>query len=386
MRSTWRWFGPGDPVSLKDIRQAGAEGIVSALHHIPNGEIWTRNEIKKRKAEIEAENFTWDVVESLPVHEAIKTGSSNKDSFIEKYKKSLENLAGEGINHVVYNFMALTDWTRTNLNYADTDGAITIRYDHIDLIVFDLFILKRPEARKAYSEGLIKKAYAKFEKMSAKEKSKLTDIILMGLPGTVEDLSINEFQEKLKAYHHIGKAGLRENLAYFLKEILPTAEILGITMSIHADDPPFPILGLPRIASDREDLNFICDLSNSSRNMLCFCSGTLGANHSNYVESLVKEFAPRISFAHLRNVKLQEDGSFFESKLFDGSINMVEIAKSLVEEQKRRKNTNKILFRPDHGQIILDDPDRKTYPGYPAIGRLKSLAELRGIFKALESL
>lgn len=383
MKQTWRWFGPGDPVSLKEIRQAGAEGIITSLHHISNGEIWPREEIRKRIDELAAEGFKWEVVESLPVHESIKTGAPESDSYIQNYIQSLENLAAEGIDHVVYNFMALTDWTRTDLAYPDTDGAITIRYDAIDLAVFDLFILKRQGAENEYTEKVLELAADRLKGMSADDKEKLTRIILMGLPGTVEDLTIEEFREKLKVYHTLGKEGLRANLTGFLEKVLPVAEKNGMTLSIHGDDPPFSILGLPRIVSDNEDLAYITSQFTSSSNALCLCTGTLGAGTHNNVYSIINNFAERISFVHLRNVELQENGSFFESKLFKGSLDMVMICRSLVLEQNRRGADKPIPFRPDHGQSILNDSERKTYPGYAAIGRLKSLAELRGLFMGL---
>lgn len=383
MKQTWRWFGPGDPVSLKDIRQAGAEGIITSLHHISNGEIWPRKEIRKRINELAAEGFKWEVVESLPVHESIKTGAPDRERYIQNYIQSLKNLAAEGIDHVVYNFMALTDWTRTDLEFKDTDGAVTIRFDAVDLAVFDIYILKREGANEEYPETIRELAADRINEMTAEEREKLTRIILMGLPGTVEDLSIEEFREKLKVYHKLGKSGLRANFTWFLEKVLPVAEKNGITLSIHGDDPPFSILGLPRIVSDHEDLAYITSLSTSSSNALCLCTGTLGAGTHNSVYSIIDNFADRISFVHLRNVELQENGSFFESKLFEGSLDMVMICRSFILEQVRRGLDKPIPFRPDHGQTILNDSERNTYPGYAAIGRLKSLAELRGLFFGL---
>lgn len=384
MRQTWRWFGPDDPVSLNEIRQAGAEGIVSALHHVPNGSVWPTGEIRKRKEEIEAAGFRWEIVESVPVHESIKTGAPDRDAYIVNYIVTLQNLAAEGIRHVVYNFMALTDWTRTDLSYADTDGAITIRYDSVDLAIFDLYLLERKGAAEDHLPEIVASAGERYRSMSPEQLQKLSSIVLMGLPGTVEDLPIASFREKLAVYHRLGKEGLRSNLLYFLEKVIPEAELLGITLSIHADDPPMPILGLPRIVSTMEDLEYITSHVKSVANALCFCTGTFGASAGNNVEEMINKFAPKISFAHLRNVKIEDDGSFYESKLFEGSLDMVKIAGILAGEQRRRGTEHPIPFRPDHGQTILQDPERNTYPGYPLVGRLKSLAELRGLFRALE--
>lgn len=383
LRPTWRWFGPDDPVRLEEIRQTGAEGIVSALHHFPNGAVWTPEEIRKRKNEIEAAGFRWEIVESVPVHEAIKTGAADRDHCISNYVQTLRNLAAEGIRHVVYNFMALTDWTRTDLAYVESDGAITIRYDRVDLAVFDLFILERKAAVKDHPPEIISRAEERYRSMSAEQIKKLSAIVLMGLPGTVEDLPLDDFRKKLEKYHQLGKEGLRKNFLYFLDKVIPEAAQLGITMSLHADDPPMSIFGLPRIVSDADDLEFITSSVTSAANSLCFCTGTFGGSPGNKVEEMISRFAPRISFAHLRNVRIEEDGSFYESKLFEGSLDMVQIAKILAEEQKRRGAGHPIPFRPDHGQAIFQDSERSTYPGYPLSGRMKSLAELRGLFSAL---
>lgn len=384
MRQTWRWFGPDDPVSLQEIRQAGAQGIVSALHHIPNGAAWPAEEIRRRKKEIEAADFRWEIVESVPVHESIKTGARDRDTYIANYIATLQNLAAEGIRHVVYNFMALTDWTRTDLSYTDADGAITIRYDSVDLAIFDLYLLEREGAAGDHLPEVVARAGERYRSMSPDQLEKLSSIVLMGLPGTVEDLPLASFREKLAVYHRLGKAGLRSNLLYFLGKVVPEAERLGITLSIHADDPPMPILGLPRIVSTRDDLEFITSQVPSPASALCFCTGTFGASAGNNVEEMIAAFAPKVSFAHLRNVKVGDDGSFFESKLFEGSLDLVKIARILVDEQHRRGPDHPIPFRPDHGQAILQDQERNTYPGYPLAGRMKSLAELRGLFKALE--
>lgn len=385
LKATWRWFGPDDPVSLEDIRQTGAEGIVTSLHHIRAGNPWAPAEIKSRKRKIEAAGFKWEIVESLPVHESIKTGSEEADTYIQHYITSLQNLAAEGIRHVVYNFMALTDWTRTDLKYMDTDGAQTIRYDAVDLAMFDIHILGRKGATEEIPQNLREQAAERYESISEKRIQELSTVVMMGLPGTVEDLAVGDFRDQLKIYSHIGKEGLRKNLAYFLSKVIPEAEKLGITMSIHADDPPWPIFGLPRIVSNREDLEYIMGLHDSPSNRICFCTGTFGASKENDVPAMLQRFAPRISFAHLRNVKQEEDGSFYESKIFEGSLNMTSIIKILLTEQKRRGIDHPIPFRPDHGQVILDDSRRHTYPGYPVIGRLKSLAELRGIIHVLSS-
>ncbi|MFC2089865.1 mannonate dehydratase [Bacteroidota bacterium] len=383
LTQSWRWFGPEDPVTLQDIKQAGATSIVSSLHHIPNGDVWTQEEIRKRLDVIQKAGFTWGVVESLPVHEAIKLGTADRDSYMENYIQSLENLASEGLNHIVYNFMALTDWTRTDLYYEDSDGALTISYNHAEIAMFDLFILERTGASADYSEALKQHAAFLYDSLANKEKDRITKTILMGLPGTVEDLSLEVFKQKLEAYRALGKDGLRENFVYFLKSVLPVAEKLKITLSIHPDDPPFTIFGLPRMVSVAEDLAFILKTFPSDSNAITLCTGTFGANPKNKVTEIIDRFADRISFYHLRNVKLEANHCFFESKLFEGSLNMTEIASKILKEQERRGMNDFIPYRPDHGQAILSDPSRNTYPGYPAIGRLKALAELRGLFEGL---
>jgi len=382
-RATWRWFGPDDPVTLEDIPQTGAEGIVSSLHHIKAGDVWSPAEIRSHKRMIEAAGFHWEIVESLPVHESIKVGDSERDKYIENYVTSLQHLADEDIRHVVYNFMALTDWTRTDLVYLDRDDAKTIRYDVTDLAVFDIHILEREQAADETPAEIVKAAAERYSRMHDREIQALAKTILMGLPGTVENLSVRDFQRSLKLYSDMGKEGMRKNLAYFLEQVLPVAEKFGITLSVHADDPPWPIFGLPRIVSNADDLAYIMDLHDSHSSRICFCTGTFGASRDNNVPAMLKRFAPEISFIHLRNVKLEDDGSFYESKIFDGSLDMTGIIRILLDEQERRGADHPIPFRPDHGQVILDDSRRHTYPGYPLIGRLKSLAEIRGIMHAL---
>ncbi|MCF8226381.1 MAG: mannonate dehydratase [Bacteroidales bacterium] len=384
MKQTWRWFGPGDPVTLKDIRQAGVEGIVTSLHHVPNGNVWTRSEIRKRIELLSKYDYDWDVVESLPVHKSIKTGNSDRDMYIRNYIRSLENLSDEGVNHVVYNFMALTDWTRTDLDFYEPDGAKTIRYDAVDIACFDIFILKRKDAEKDYDPDTVKEAEKRNAELDRISRKRLIKIILMGLPGTVDDIPLEEFRKKLEIYHRLGKEGLRRNFSWFMEKVLPVAKKLNIILSIHADDPPFSIFGLPRIVSTREDLEYITGAFNSDSNALCFCTGTFGANKSNNVLKMLENFSGRISFVHLRNVKKEPDGSFYESKIFEGSLDMTAIVKLLVIEQKNRGFDCPIPFRPDHGQSVMKDFEQQTYPGYPAIGRLKALAELRGLIKAFE--
>ena len=383
LEQTFRWFGPSDEVKLSEIVQTGATGIVTALHHIPCGDVWTEKEILERKKTIKEAGLTWSVVESVNIHESIKTGSKERDFYIEQYKTTLKNLSKVGIKVVCYNFMPVLDWTRTHLNYALNDKSEALLFDAIALAAFDLYILKRPNAFIEFSEDIQNKAKKYFDELSDDEKITLNKTIMAGLPGTDEVFTIPEFYTHLEKYKGIQKKELRENLVYFLKAIIKTAEEAEIKMCIHPDDPPFPILGLPRIVCNEDDLNFIVNAVDSDSNGITFCSGSLGANPENNLPQIIENLGSKIHFFHLRNVNRVKDGSFYESPHLNGSNNMFEIMKSIINEQEKRKNLGKgiinIPMRPDHGHMILDDFSRKTYPGYSLIGRLKGLAELRGL-------
>ncbi len=373
---TWRWYGPSDPVTLKDVTQAGATGIVSALHQIPHGEIWPVAAILERKAIIEAAGLTWSVVESLPVHEAIKTRRADVDQYIENYKQSLQNLAECGLKTICYNFMPVLDWTRTQLDLTMANGAKALYFNWTDLAVFDIYILKRGGAALDYKENIRKQAEERFKILTSKELDELRINVLMGIPNEKE-IELEALQNSIDEYKIIGTKGLKENLVYFLSQIADTCERNGMKMTIHPDDPPYPILGLPRIASTKEDLVFILENVDLPFNGICYCTGSLGAGvHNNLLEifDAVKE---RVNFLHLRNVSKDEDGNFYEADHLGGDINMYEIMKAVTEENSRRNEP--IPFRPDHGHQMLDDLAKVTNPGYSAIGRLRGLAELRGL-------
>jgi mannonate dehydratase len=384
LEHTWRWFGPKDPITLEEIRQTGAAGVVTALHQIHAGEIWPVDEITKRKKVIESASLRWSVAESVPVHEDIKKGEGNYRKYIENYKESIRNLGKCGIGIVCYNFMPVLDWSRTDLEVVYKDGSITTKFEANVFAAFDLFILARPGAENDYREGQIHDARRHYENLTAGQKEKLIQTVLLGFPGSGEAYTLEGLKAALGNYRKIGDTELRENLYSFIREIVPVAEESGVLMAIHPDDPPWPLLGLPRVVSNKQDVEKILNVLDSPSNGITLCTGSFGAGYKNDLVDMAVSFAERISFIHLRNVVRNQNGDFMEDNHLDGDIDIYGVMKALIIEQQRRTNEGRVdrrmPFRPDHGHLMLADQQRpKVYPGYSLFGRMRGLAELRGL-------
>ena len=397
MEQTWRWYGPDDPVTLADIRQAGATGIVTALHEIPIGEIWPLEILKSRKKLIEWDDsvtpakergLVWSVVESIPVHEHIKIGKPDRDEWIEKYKQSIRNVGEIGVKTVCYNFMPVVDWTRTNLEYELEDGAKALSFDMLEFAAFDIFMLKRPNAADSYSEEILNLAKSKFESLSSEQRYILQNNIIAGLPGAQEGYTVAQFQEKLNEYEDIDDAKYRENLVYFLQQIIPVAIESGVKMAIHPDDPPVSLFGLPRVVSTEKDLMALLEVVDSPYNGFTMCTGSYGVSPDNDLVGMIKRHGAKLNFAHLRSTQRDGMGSFHEAGHLRGDVDMYAVIVAILKEQKRREAVYRpdvqIPMRADHGHTLLDDLNKKTNPGYSAIGLLRGMAELRGLELGIE--
>ena len=397
MRQTWRWFGPHDLTSIDDITQAGAVGVVSALHHVPNGQVWRPEEIAKRHSEIGTRKdgtpsgLTWDVVESLPVSEDVKKQKNDWREHIENYKISLRHLADSGIEVICYNFMPVLDWTRTDLRYTVANGASCMRFDINDFAAFDIHVLERPGAGADYTNAIADEAGRRFAEMDEPARKQLARNVTMGLPGSTEPMTLDDVRAHLAEYGAISRERLRANFVDFLDAVVPTAEDLGLRLCCHPDDPPFALLGLPRVMSTEADYKYILDAVDSPASGMTYCTGSLGARPDNDMPGMMERLGHRVHFLHLRNIKRDNDdvvGSFFESEHLGGDVDMVAVIAAIVREENKRKAAGRrdhtIPMRPDHGQDILDDLNRRSQPGYPTIGRMKGLAELRGVMAAFE--
>jgi mannonate dehydratase len=376
LKQTWRWFGPTDPVTLEDVLQTGAEGIVTALHHVPHGELWTVEEITKRKDFIMASGLTWDVVESVTIHEDIKTRTGRYQHWIELYKQTLRNLAACGIKIVTYNFMPVNDWTRTNLDHPMKDGSKALYFNWYDMALFDIYLLERPGAEKDYPPAVLEAAEKRFKLSTSESREQLANVVMFGIPGEKKS-TLADMRARLEVYKDIDRHALRDNLVYFLSQITPVADEVGIKLAIHPDDPPYDILGLPRIVRNMDDYEFIISSVPAASNGACFCTGSLGASFDNDLPAMAKKMGNKIHFVHLRNVKKDSAGNFYEDDHLGGDVDMYAVMKEILAIQQGMNES--IPFRPDHGHQMLDDLAKTTNPGYSCIGRLRGLAELRGL-------